>query len=135
MKKALFIFTLILAFTTAKAQEISYGEYMERVFKIRPDAGNPNTGMICWNSHCEVLIGSYITYAHYYEINPENGEFTRYADFWHEMSGLIIPDRTGKDDGWASPTDKVSAVKLNKSEINVIRGTFVFQIPMCRTVY
>ena len=32
MKKALFIFTLILAFTTAKAQEISYGEYMERVF-------------------------------------------------------------------------------------------------------
>ena len=33
MKKALFIFTLILAFTTAKAQEISYGEYMERVFK------------------------------------------------------------------------------------------------------
>ena len=33
MKKALFIFTLILAFTTAKAQKISYGEYMERVFK------------------------------------------------------------------------------------------------------
>lgn len=32
MKKALFIFTLILAITTAKAQEISYGEYMERVF-------------------------------------------------------------------------------------------------------
>lgn len=31
MKKALFIFTLILA-TTAKAQEISYSEYMERVF-------------------------------------------------------------------------------------------------------
>ena len=84
---------------------------------------NPNTDMICWNSHCEVLIGSYITYAHYYEINPENGEFTRYADFWHEMSGLIIPDRTGKDDGWASPTDKVAAVKLNKSEIHVIRNT------------
>ena len=32
MKKGLFIFTLILAFTTANAQEISYGEYMERVF-------------------------------------------------------------------------------------------------------
>ena len=32
MKKALFIFTLILAITAAKAQEISYSEYMERVF-------------------------------------------------------------------------------------------------------
>ncbi len=32
MKKILFILTLILAFTTAKAQEISYSEYMERVF-------------------------------------------------------------------------------------------------------
>ena len=84
---------------------------------------NPNTGMICWNSHCEVLIGSYITYAYYYEINPENGEFTRYADFWHEMSGLIIPVRGGGDQGWADPTDKVIAVKLNKSEMDVIRGT------------
>ena len=84
---------------------------------------NPNTGMICWNSHCEVLIGSYITYAYYYEINPVNGEFTRYADFWHEMSGLIIPVRTGGDNGWASPTDEVIAVKLNKSEMDVIRGT------------
>ena len=84
---------------------------------------NPNTGMICWNSHCEVLIGSYITYAYYYEINPENGEFTRYNDFWHEMSGLIIPVRSGNDHGWADPTDEVIAVKLNKSEIDVIRGT------------
>ena len=32
MRKVLFIFTLILAFTAANAQEISYGEYMERVF-------------------------------------------------------------------------------------------------------
>ena len=32
MKKILSIFTLILAFTTAKAQEISYSEYMKRVF-------------------------------------------------------------------------------------------------------
>ena len=84
---------------------------------------NPNTGMICWNSHCEVLIGSYITYAYYYEINPENGEFTRYNDFWHEMSGLVIPVRSGNDQGWADPTDEVIAVKLNKSEIDVIRGT------------
>ena len=84
---------------------------------------NPNTGMICWNSHCEVLIGSYITYAYYYEIDPENGEFTRYADFWHEMGGLIIPVRNGGDQGWADPTDQVIAVKLNKSEIDVIRGT------------
>ena len=84
---------------------------------------NPNTGMICWNSHCEVLIGSYITYAYYYEIDPSNGEFTRYADFWHEMSGLIIPVRSGGEQGWADPTDEVIAVKLNKSEIDVIRGT------------
>ncbi|MBQ8354684.1 MAG: S8 family serine peptidase [Oscillospiraceae bacterium] len=84
---------------------------------------NPNTGMICWNSHCEVLIGSYITYAYYYEIDPENGEFTRYADFWHEMGGLIIPVRNGGDQGWADPTDTVLAVKLNKSETDVIRGT------------
>ena len=32
MKKALFISTLILAFTTIKAQDISYSGYMERVF-------------------------------------------------------------------------------------------------------
>ncbi len=84
---------------------------------------NPNTGMICWNSHCEVLIGSYITYAYYYEINPENGAFTRYNDFWHEMSGLIIPVRAGGGQGWADPTEEVIAVRLNKSEIDVIRGT------------
>ncbi len=84
---------------------------------------NPNTGMICWNSHCEVLVGSYITYAYYYEIDPATGEFTRYNDFWHEMSGLIIPVRSGNDGGWADPTDKVMAVKLNKSEIDVIRNT------------
>ena len=84
---------------------------------------NPNTGMLCWNSHCEVLIGSYITYAYYYEIDPATGEFTRYADFWHEMSGLIIPDRTGGDHSWADPTDEVLAVKLNKDETDVIRGT------------
>ena len=84
---------------------------------------NVNTGKICWNSHCEVLIGSYITYAYFYEIDPVTGEFTRYADFWHEMSGLIIPDRTGGDQSWADPTDEIIAVKLNKSEIDVIRGT------------
>ena len=84
---------------------------------------NVNTGKICWNSHCEVLIGSYITYAYFYEIDPITGEFTRYADFWHEMSGLIIPVRSGGDQGWADPTDEVIAVKLNKSEIDVIRGT------------
>ena len=32
MKKVLFIFTLLLAFTATNAQEISYSEYMERVF-------------------------------------------------------------------------------------------------------
>ena len=84
---------------------------------------NPNTGMICWNSHCEVLIGSYITYAYYYEIDPATGDFTRYNDFWHEMSGLIIPVRGSGDQGWAEPTDEIIAVKLNKSEIDVIRGT------------
>ena len=84
---------------------------------------NPNTGKICWNSHCEVLIGSYITYAYFYEIDPVTGEFTRYNDFWHEMSGLVIPVRSGGDQGWADPTDEVIAVKLNKSEIDVIRGT------------
>jgi len=84
---------------------------------------NVNTGKLCWNSHCEVLIGSYITYAYFYEIDPVTGEFTRYNDFWHEMSGLIIPDRSGADHSWANPTDKVIAVKLNKSEIDVIRGT------------
>ena len=84
---------------------------------------NPNTDMIAWNSHCEVLIGSYITYAYYYEIDPATGEFTRYEDFWHEMSGLMIPDRTGAGGNWADPTDEVIAVKLNKSEMDIIRGT------------
>ena len=84
---------------------------------------DPNTGMICWNSHCEVLIGSYITMAYYYEIDPKTGEFTRYEDFWHEMSCLMIPDETGRNDGWAKPTDKISGVKLNKASLDVIKGT------------
>ena len=84
---------------------------------------DPNTGKICWNSHIEILMGAYITFAYYYEIDPETGDFTRYADFWHEMSGLIIPVRSGGDQGWAEPTDTVLAVKLNKSEIDVIRDT------------
>ena len=84
---------------------------------------DPNTGMICWNSHLEVLMGAYITFAYYYEIDPATGEFTRYADFWHEMGGLMIPDRTGTGGGWADPTDKVIGVKLNRDQIDVIRGT------------
>ena len=111
---------------------------MEDTFLVREDdiygdmggtTGNmgmeydPNTGMICWNSHCEVLFGSYITMAYYYEIDPKTGEFTRYEDFWHEMSCLMIPDETGRNDGWAEPTDKVSGVKLNKSALEVIKGT------------
>ena len=84
---------------------------------------NPNTNMICWNSHLEVLIGSYITFAYYYEINPATGEFTRYNDFWHEMGGLIIPVRSGGSNSWADPTDKVMGVKLNREQISVIRGT------------
>ena len=84
---------------------------------------DPNTGMICWNSHLEVLMGAYITFAYYYEIDPATGEFTRYADFWHEMSCLMIPDRTGTGGSWADPTDQVMGVKLNREEIQVIRDT------------
>ena len=84
---------------------------------------DPNRNMICWNSHCEVLIGSYVTFAYYYEIDPATGEFTRYEDFWHEMSCLMVPDETGRNDGWAKPTDKVSGVKLNKASLDVVKGT------------
>lgn len=84
---------------------------------------DPNRNMICWNSRMEVLIGSYITFAYYYEIDPATGEFTRYNDFWHEMSCLMIPDETGRTNGWAEPTDKISAVSLNKYSINIIKGT------------
>ena len=84
---------------------------------------DPNRNMICWNSHLEVLSGSYITFAYYYEIDPATGEFTRYNDFWHEMSCLMIPDETGRSDSWAEPTDKVSAVSLNKYAVDIIKGT------------
>ena len=84
---------------------------------------DPNKNIICWNSHMEILAGSYITFAYYYEIDPATGEFTRYNDFWHEMSCLMIPDETGRTDGWAEPTDKISAVSLNKSSVEIIKGT------------
>ena len=84
---------------------------------------DPNRNMICWNSHLEVLSGSYITFAYYYEIDPATGKFTRYSDFWHEMSCLMIPDLTERNDSWAQPTDKVSAVSLNKSAVEIINGT------------
>ena len=84
---------------------------------------DPNRNMICWNSHMEILAGSYITFAYYYEIDPATGEFTRYNDFWHEMSCLMIPDETGRTDSWAEPTDKVNAVSLNKSSVEIIKGT------------
>ncbi len=83
---------------------------------------NPNTGMLCWNSHCEYW--GYITYAHYYEINPKTGEYTRYADFWHEMTCLMIPNKTSSGDkSWADPTTEVTAVKLNRETVNIIEGT------------
>ena len=84
---------------------------------------DPNKNIICWNSHIEINFGSYITCAYYYEIDPATGEFTRYNDFWHEMSCLMIPDETGRTDSWAEPTDKVSAVSLNKSAVETIKGT------------
>ena len=84
---------------------------------------DPNTGMICWNSHCEVLVGSYITMAYYYEIDPKTGEFTRYNDFWHEMSCLMIPDETDRNDSWAKPTEIVTGVSLNQNALKVIKGT------------
>ena len=84
---------------------------------------DPNTGKLCWNSHCEVLVGSYITMAYYYEIDPKSGEFTRYSDFWHEMSCLMIPDETDRNDEWTKPTANISGVSLNKSSVNMIKGT------------
>jgi len=84
---------------------------------------DPNKNIICWNSHLEVNYGSFITIAYYYEIDPVTGDFTRYNDFWHEMSCLMIPDETGRTDSWAEPTDKVTGVALNKSSVEIIKGT------------
>ncbi len=84
---------------------------------------DPNRNLICWNSHCEILMGSYITMAYYYEIDPQTGHFNRYNDLWHEMSCLMIPDETGRNDDWTKPTDKISGVALNKTALSVIKGT------------
>ena len=82
---------------------------------------NAMKNIICWNSHCEYW--GYITYAYYYEIDPATGEMTRYNDFWHEMTSLLLPVPGTSDSDWAAPTDQVTEVRLNKQEIDVILNT------------
>ena len=81
---------------------------------------NPNTGMLCWNSFFRewgVIITSY-----YYEIDPKTGEFTQYADFWHEISCLCIPEKSSVDNSWTEPTTIVTGVTLNRDSLDLLKG-------------
>ena len=83
---------------------------------------NPNTGMLCWNSY---YVGGFwgftFGYSYFYEIDPENGDYTRYNDLWDELTALIIPEKTSGG-GWTDPTDEVSGIQISAASMTLLKG-------------
>ena len=81
---------------------------------------NPNDGKLYWNSYW--MFWGVIGMADFYEIDTKTGEYIKYADFWNEICGLIIPEKKSGDSGWAQPTDEVTGILLAPAEMTLLRG-------------
>ncbi len=82
---------------------------------------DPNTGMLFWHSFYK--LWDVVNFSWLFEIDPATGTFTKYNDFWHEMTALVIPLKSEEDDSWTAPTDTPSGIKLSRSEVTVLKGT------------
>ena len=81
---------------------------------------DPNTGLLYWHSFYKYW--NVVNFSYLFEIDTATGEFTRYNDFWHEMTALVIPLKTENEDSWSSPTDEITGLKLNRSDLTVLKG-------------
>ena len=84
---------------------------------------NPNNGLLCWISYATMSYGgSVYSFAYYFEIDPASGTYTIYHNLGHEMSCLIIPERTSGSD-WTIPTEEVRGVQVSPEEATLLRGS------------
>ncbi len=84
---------------------------------------NPNNGLLCWISYATMSYeGSLYRFAYYFEIDPVSGTYSIYHNLGHEMSCLIIPERTSGSD-WTAPTEEVRGVQVSPEAATLLRGS------------
>ena len=89
---------------------------------------DPNTGKLIWQSYAYIKMygGLYnLIYAYLFEIDPaDNYAVTRHQDLYYLGTSLIIPDKSGTPAGdWLEPTENVTGILLNKSEMTMWKGS------------
>lgn len=89
---------------------------------------DPNTGKLIWQSYAYIKMygGLYnLIYAYLFEIDPaDNYAVTRHSDLYYLGTSLIIPDKSGTPAGdWLEPTENVTDILLNKSEMTMWKGS------------
>ncbi len=85
---------------------------------------NPNTGKLCWFSYYAFVFSDYkFGHSFYYEIDTKTKEYTKYNDFWDEMTCLIIRDKSSTGGGdWTKPTNEVSGIQITKDAVALYRN-------------
>lgn len=84
---------------------------------------NPNNGLLCWVSYATLTYDGYTYgFAYYFEIDPEAGTYSLYNNLDHEMSCLIIPEKSAGSD-WTTPTEEVSGIQISPETATLLKGS------------
>ena len=85
---------------------------------------DPNTGKLCWTAfYYGKKLSMTFNYSYYYEINVEDGSFTKTTgNLTDRLAALIIPDLSSGGN-WAGATDKVTGIQLSDTSLSMLRGS------------
>ena len=83
---------------------------------------DPNTGKLCWAAfYTQKTSIISRNYSYYFEINVEDGTYTKSASLTDELGALIIPDLSSGGN-WAGATDKVTGIQISATSLSLLRG-------------
>ena len=86
---------------------------------------DPDNGKLYWTSYyMKSLYGYTFGYSYLYEIDVNEGTYTRYNDLWDELSALIIPS-AAQGESWTAPTDVITDFKISAESASVLKGATV----------
>ena len=82
---------------------------------------DPNTGKLCWTAFYKHKTLT-TKYSYYFEIDVNDGTYTKSNSLTDELAVLLIPDKTSGGN-WANPTDTVTGVQVAPATLDLMRGT------------
>ena len=96
------------AFTSMGAQAMEY---------------DVNTGNVVWISYYfqETAWGTPWGYSYLYEIHPKTNTYTLHNDLFHQLTALVIPQRSAGG-SWTAPTDQVTSLELSQEKLTLLKG-------------